>query len=110
MLWPRILLSLSANWPIKDRRFVPGHRSNIITHCFRKICSCRHVRVTFARQGIPMTWDFAEVNFFSESVGSLDACAIAIYAAPLDYLPVRVPPGVSRQSDAAEAADIPLQP
>ena len=26
------------------------------------------VRVTFGRQALPMTWDFAEVNFFSDSV------------------------------------------
>ena len=30
------------------------------------------VRVTFGRQALPMTWDFAEVNFFSESVGSVE--------------------------------------
>jgi putative DNA methylase len=31
------------------------------------------VRVTFSRQALPMTWDFAEANLFSESVGSLEA-------------------------------------
>src|SRR5581483_1385885 len=64
------------------------------------------VRVTFARQGIPMTWDFAEVNFFSDSVGSLDT-VLRTLTAPLDYFPVRVEAGVSRQLDAANAADIP---
>ncbi|MBA4046060.1 MAG: hypothetical protein C0511_07645 [Hyphomicrobium sp.] len=29
-------------------------------------------RETFARQGIPMVWDFAEANFFSSSGGNLD--------------------------------------
>ena len=29
------------------------------------------LRETFARQGIPMAWDFAEVNFFSDSVQEL---------------------------------------
>ena len=28
------------------------------------------LRETFARQGIPMAWDFAEVNFFSDSAGN----------------------------------------
>ena len=28
------------------------------------------IRFTFARQAIPMTWDFAECNFFSESTGN----------------------------------------
>jgi putative DNA methylase len=30
------------------------------------------VRVTFGRQAMSMTWDYAEVNFFSESVGGLE--------------------------------------
>ena len=29
------------------------------------------IRFTFARQALPMTWDFAECNFFSESTGSI---------------------------------------
>ena len=29
------------------------------------------IRFTFARQAIPMTWDFAECNFFSESTGNI---------------------------------------
>src|SRR3546814_2085621 len=28
------------------------------------------IRFTFARQAIPMTWDFAECNFFSDSTGN----------------------------------------
>ena len=29
------------------------------------------IRFTFARQAIPMTWDFAECNFFSKSTGNI---------------------------------------
>ncbi len=29
------------------------------------------IRFTFARQAIPMTWDFAECNFFSQSTGNI---------------------------------------
>ena len=58
------------------------------------------VRVTFARQGLPMTWDFAEVNIFSESVGSLDT-VLRTLSAPLDYLPVDAVQGRALQLDAA---------
>jgi len=60
------------------------------------------VRVTFARQGIPMTWDFAEVNIFSDSVGSLDT-VLRTLTIPLEYLPRGAPSGVSQQLDAAAA-------
>lgn len=57
------------------------------------------VRVTFSRQGIPMTWDFAEVNFFSDSVGSIDT-VLKTLAVPLTYLPSKTAPGHSEQRDA----------
>jgi putative DNA methylase len=57
------------------------------------------VRVTFSRQAIPMTWDFAEVNFFSDSVGSIETVTRTL-TAPLEILPARVRPGASRQFDA----------
>ena len=60
------------------------------------------VRVTFARQGIPMTWDFAEVNIFSESVGSLDT-VLRTLTIPLEYLPDHARPGLAQQLDAAAA-------
>lgn len=44
------------------------------------------VRVTFGRQALPMTWDFAEVNFFSSSVGSMDT-VLKTLSAPLLYGP-----------------------
>jgi|SRR5579859_2770072 len=43
------------------------------------------VRVTFGRQALPMTWDFAEVNFFSESVGGI-ATVLKTLSLPLEYL------------------------
>jgi putative DNA methylase len=65
------------------------------------------VRVTFSRQALQMTWDFAEVNFFSDSVGSIDT-VLRTLTVPLDYLPVNVPLGSSIQLDAgAEAFGIP---
>jgi putative DNA methylase len=59
------------------------------------------VRVTFGRQSLPMTWDFAEVNFFSESVGSLET-VLRTLTAPLEYLPWRGRPGTSEQMDAGD--------
>jgi putative DNA methylase len=60
------------------------------------------VRVTFGRQALPMTWDFAEVNFFSDSVGSLET-VLKTLTAPLQYLPSRAPCGTSQQLDAGAA-------
>jgi putative DNA methylase len=57
------------------------------------------VRVTFSRQAFQMTWDFAEVNFFSESVGSIDT-VLRTLTVPLDYLPVDAPSGWALQLDA----------
>lgn len=57
------------------------------------------VRVTFGRQALPMTWDFAEVNFFSESVGSIDT-VVKTLSVPLDYLSPSIQDGVAQQADA----------
>lgn len=57
------------------------------------------VRVTFSRQGLPMTWDFAEVNFFSDSVGSIDT-VLNTLCVPLTYLPLKPTSGIARQADA----------
>lgn len=57
------------------------------------------VRVTFGRQALPMTWDFAEVNFFSDSVGSIET-VLKTLTTPLIYLPSNVKRGVVRQEDA----------
>jgi putative DNA methylase len=48
-----------------------------------------------------MTWDFAEVNIFSDSVGSTDT-VLRTLIAPLEYLPRRSPPGRALQINASE--------
>ena len=57
------------------------------------------VRVTFGRQALPMTWDYAEVNFFSESVGGLDT-VLKTLSVPLTYLLPSQRRGQARQADA----------
>jgi putative DNA methylase len=57
------------------------------------------VRVTFGRQALPMTWDFAEVNFFSESVGGLETVLKTI-SLPLSNLLPSKTVGKSQQFDA----------
>ena len=58
------------------------------------------LRETFARQAIPMVWDFAEVNFFSNSGGS--------WSTPIDKISMVVAdlpdnsPGLIRQVSAGE--------
>nr|WP_237723472.1 DUF1156 domain-containing protein [Stenotrophomonas acidaminiphila] len=55
-------------------------------------------RETFARQGIAMTWDFAEANPFADAGGSL-ATSIDKGVMALEWLPCDQ--GVATQSDAA---------
>jgi putative DNA methylase len=57
------------------------------------------VRVTFGRQALPMTWDFAEVNFFSDSVGSIDT-VLNTLVAPLTNFPLSASVGHAYQSEA----------
>lgn len=57
------------------------------------------VRVTFGRQALPMTWDYAEVNFFSESVGGLETVLKTISLPLSNLLPTKTP-GKSQQFDA----------
>lgn len=57
------------------------------------------VRVTFGRQALPMTWDFAEVNFFSSSVGALQT-VLKTLATPIEYFPPQAPEGSIKQYDA----------
>lgn len=56
------------------------------------------VRGTFARQAIPMTWDFAEVNPFSESTGNWMAM-VDWTAKAVEHLPAAAP-GLVAQRDA----------
>ena len=57
------------------------------------------VKVTFGRQALPMTWDFAEVNFFSESVGSIET-VVKTLSVPLAYLSPSTHAGRAQQADA----------
>jgi putative DNA methylase len=50
------------------------------------------VRVTFSRQALPMTWDFAETNPFSESVGGIET-VLRTLAVPLEYVGLGAPRG-----------------
>lgn len=55
----------------------------------------------FARQTIPIVWDFAEVNPLGTIGGTL-AASVRIVADALDGLPIGVIPGVVKQRDATE--------
>jgi putative DNA methylase len=57
------------------------------------------VRVTFSRQALQMTWDFAEVNFFSSSVGAIET-VLKTLCAPLLYVPPLGAEGRVDQRDA----------
>jgi putative DNA methylase len=55
-------------------------------------------RSTFARQAIPMTWDFAEGNIFAEASGNFSD-SVGFEAAAIDGVPARR--GAAAQADAA---------
>ena len=59
------------------------------------------IRFTFARQAIPMTWDFAECNFFSESTGNMGGALDWISKAIETFRPGNS--GESQQHDAQQA-------
>ena len=56
-------------------------------------------RETFARQAIPMVWDYVEANPFSNSGGSFLQCLSRI-PDTLTYLPSQITNGSARQFDA----------
>ena len=63
----------------------------------------------FTRQALPMTWDFAEANPFSESTGSWEGMVDWV-AKVLETLPAR-PLGQARQVNAVEAVNgVPTPP
>ncbi|HEU0037122.1 MAG TPA: DUF1156 domain-containing protein [Kofleriaceae bacterium] len=64
------------------------------------------VRSTFGRQALQMSWDFAEVNFFSDSTGSIDT-VLQTLSVPLNLFPITGSIGDARQEDAVSAAGIP---
>ncbi|WP_252829580.1 DUF1156 domain-containing protein [Thermus scotoductus] len=67
------------------------------------------VRNTFSRQALPMVWDFAEANPFSESTGSWENM-LEWVAKALETLPAR-PLGQARQVNAVEAVNgVPAPP
>lgn len=58
------------------------------------------IRFTFARQAIPMTWDFAECNFFSDSTGNFLGAIEWISKAIIEFQPRNT--GIIRQHDAQQ--------
>ena len=57
-------------------------------------------RNTFARQAVPMTWDFVEPNQFADGTGSWHG-AVNWTAEALDGVPVGGPVGIVENADAA---------
>lgn len=57
------------------------------------------LRETFARQAIPMVWDYAEANPFSEAGGGFLQCLSRIVDA-IDFSTLRVIKGTANQCDA----------
>jgi putative DNA methylase len=56
-----------------------------------------HARNTFGRQAIPMVWDFAESNSFSDSSGNFDGGIVSIVAALHSLIPITA--GYAEQLD-----------
>ncbi|RMH56278.1 MAG: DUF1156 domain-containing protein [Deinococcus-Thermus bacterium] len=68
-----------------------------------------NVRSVFARQALPMTWDYAEANPFSEGTGAWEGMVDWV-ARALEALPA-YPPGHARQVNALEAVNgVPTPP
>jgi putative DNA methylase len=65
------------------------------------------VRNAFARQALPMTWDFAESNPFSDSGGSIDS-ALAWLVPALEKLPAGTQSFVFQRDVAEDQSDIPV--
>ncbi len=55
---------------------------------------------TFARQALPMVWDFTEANPFSNSSGNF-MLGVTQAAESLEYAPINVDIGMAQQMDAA---------
>jgi putative DNA methylase len=63
------------------------------------------LRNTFARQAIPMTWDFAESNPFSSSTGNYEGAVNWIVGTLQNSPHLAVKPGLVRQKDATTPVD-----
>lgn len=61
----------------------------------------------FTKQALPMTWDFAEINPFSESGGNAEG-NIAFVAKAVEGLPARASGHVSQQDAASIAHELPV--
>jgi putative DNA methylase len=61
------------------------------------------LRATFGRQGLPMTWDYAEANIFGDAAGDYQRC-VASVCEVLERLVPRVV-GQVRQLDATQIID-----
>lgn len=60
------------------------------------------VRSVFARQALPMSWDYAEANYFARSSGSFDA-DVAWVSEAVQNLPASEYQGLVRQADAKDS-------
>lgn len=60
------------------------------------------VRSVFARQALPMSWDYAEANYFAGSSGSFNS-DVAWISEAVQNLPSHEPPGQVRQADAKDS-------
>ena len=83
--------------------FVVGRSTNYWSSMCRWQNSADKVGGVFARQGIPMIWDFAEANPFSQSTGNWLG-AINWVAKALSTLPPVAKPAHAEQRDAASIA------
>jgi putative DNA methylase len=63
------------------------------------------IRYTFSKQAIPMTWDFAEVNPFSEKTGSWDAMLRGV-AKGIRTLPTRSTAEVKQRDAASRVREV----
>lgn len=79
-------LSKLADWSSSICGFIPGYGK---------------YRDTFARQAIPMTWDYAELNPFSDAVGNWGN-HVEWVAEVLESVPRATVPGVAKLLDAAQ--------
>ncbi|HED65254.1 MAG TPA: DUF1156 domain-containing protein, partial [Planctomycetes bacterium] len=71
------------------------------------INSIEGIRDTFPRQAISMTWDFAEVNPFSESVGNF-LNHVTWVAAVVESAPATLAAEIAQRDAAAQAAEVPM--
>jgi putative DNA methylase len=66
--------------------------------------SKQHIRATFSRQALPMSWDFAEGNLFGRSTGNIED-SVRRVAQVVEMLPAAIG-GAAYQGDATATARI----